>query len=438
MQRPVMLFVTGVTFGGLLLPTERLTMTIRRKLAVFVGAITVVALAPAAPAHAAVGDINTVAGNAPTCGYSGDAGPAIDADLGHPQALALDADGNLYIADFATHRIRKVDHTTGFITTVAGNGTYGDGGDGDLAINAQLRDPADVAVDTAGNLYIADNGNHRIRKVDHTTGFISTIAGTGTAGYSGDSGLAINAELHYPTSVSLDAAGNIYLADVSNNVVRKITAATGYITTVAGNGTGGYSGDSGVATSAQMNSPQEAIVDTDGNLYIADSSNNRIRKVDHTTGYITTIAGNGTAGYSGDGDPATDAQINYPGLMALDADGNLFFADYSNHRIRKVDKTGIITTVAGNGTAGSDGDAGAATAAQLNNPWGIEFNTTGDLFIAEYEGCGIRKVTGLSAPFTLPPTGANTDGLVWIALAMLGAGSMLITTRRLRVAPITP
>ena len=415
-------------------------MTIHRKLVVFVGAIAVVALAPAAPAHAAVGDITTVAGNAPACGYSGDAGPAIDADLNHPEALALDTDGNLYIADFAGHRIRKVDHTTGFISTVAGDGTYGDGGDGDLAINAELRDPADVAVDTAGNLYIADNGNHRIRKVDHTTGFISTIAGTGVAGYSGDSGLAITAKLYYPTSVSLDAAGNIYIADVGNNVVRKITAATGYITTVAGDGTANYSGDEGPAINAKMNSPQEAIVDADGNLYIADSSNSRIRKVDHTTGFITTIAGTGTAGYSGDGDPATDAQIDYPASMTLDADGNLFFADHSTNRIRKVDHTAPhnITTVAGNGTPGSDGDAGAATAAQLNNPWGIEFNTTGDLFIAEYEGCGIRKVTGLSAPFTLPPTGANTDGLVWIALAMLGAGSMLITTRRLRVAPITP
>ncbi|MSX80136.1 MAG: hypothetical protein F2737_07950, partial [Actinobacteria bacterium] len=143
MQHPVMVFVTGVTFWGLLLHTERSTMTIHRKLVVFVGAIAVVALAPAAPAHAAVGDITTVAGNAPACGYSGDAGPAIDADLNHPEALALDTDGNLYIADFAGHRIRKVDHTTGFISTVAGDGTYGDGGDGDLAINAELRDPAD-------------------------------------------------------------------------------------------------------------------------------------------------------------------------------------------------------------------------------------------------------------------------------------------------------
>ncbi len=271
---------------------------------------------------------------------------------------------------------------------------------------------------------------HVIRKVTATTGIISTVAGTGVLGSSGDSGLATAAQLNGPSDVAIDTAGNLYIVDSGNNRIRKVTAATGIITTVAGGGSSGL-GDGGLATAAELTSPEDAIVDAAGNLYISDYDVNRIRKVTATTGIITTIAGTGGYGFSGDLGVATAAEFQSPGYIALDGDGNLYVADYNNNRIRKITaSTGIITTVAGTGVRASSGDGAAATAAELNGPWAIEFNTAGDLFIADYDGHSIRKVTGLGAPFTLPPTGASTDGLVWLAAALLGAGVVLVTTRR--------
>jgi sugar lactone lactonase YvrE len=255
------------------------------------------------------------------------------------------------------------------VTTVAGNGTAGYSGDGGSAASAELHQTEGVTTDSAGNLYIADWTNNVIRKVTAVTGVITTVAGNGTAGFAGDGGAATSAELKGPTGIAVDSAGNLYIADQANNRVRKVAAATGVITTVAGNGTAGYSGDGGPATSAAMYSPTDLAFDSAGNLYISDNANNRIRKVTLTTGVITTVVGNGTAGSTGDGGSATSAELDAPAGLAFDSAGNLYIADALNNRIRKVTAaTGVITTCAGNGTAGFTGDGGAATSAELHTP----------------------------------------------------------------------
>ena len=330
--------------------------------------------------------IKTVAGNG-TYGFSGDGGLAVNAGF-QPSGLAVDSAGNIYIADAGDDRIRKVD-TNGIITTVAGNGANGFSGDGGPATNARLYLPWGVAVDIAGNIYIADYGNHRIRKVD-TTGIITTVAGNGTRGHSGDGGPATNASLYNPMGVAVDSAGNIYIADYGNHKIRKVDTS-GIITTVAGNGIYGFSGDGGPAMNASLYFAWRVAVDDSGNIYIADSGNHRIRKVD-TTGIITTVAGNGTSGFSGDGGPATDAGLNKVAHVAVDSVGNIFIADRFAHRIRKVDTNGIITTVAGNGTNTFSGDGGSATDASLNSPSDIEVDSSGNIFIADNYNYRIRKV----------------------------------------------
>jgi len=386
------------------------------------------AFAAAAPAHAATGIITTVAGTPGSAGFSGDDALATAAQLYNPWGIAVDSDGNLYIADNLNNRIRKVT-AGGIITTVAG-GSAGFSGDDGPATAAQLDEPSDVAVDAAGNLYIADYNNDRIRKVTAATGIITTIAGNGNSGSTGDGNQATLAEIGGPESVSLDSAGNLYIAEYRNNRIRKVTTG-GIITTVAGSSSQGNTGDGALATAATLNSPLDAIVDSAGNIYINDYRNNRIRKVAAGTGIITAFAGTGANGFSGDGLDAVDAEFGGDiGYLALDGDGNLYIPDYNNHRIRKVTaSTGIITTVAGTGVSATT-DGPVATA-ELNGPWAVETSSTGDLFIAEYDGDTIRKVSGIAAPFiTLPPTGANTNGLVWLAAALLGAGAVLVTTRR--------
>ena len=338
----------------------------------------------------AAGVITTVAGGGPV----GDGGAAVAAQLYAPYGVAPDGAGNLYIADANNHRIRKVD-AAGMITTVAGDGTPGFGGDGGPAVAAQLRSPTGVAVDGAGNLYIADSFNHRIRKVD-AAGGISTVAGTGTWGFGGDGGAAEAAQLASPYGVTLDGAGNLYIADRSNNRIRKVDAA-GMITTVAGDGMRGYGGDGGPATAAQLSGPIDVAVDGAGNLYIADYSNRRIRKVD-AAGAISTVAGDGTSGFGGDGDPAVAAQLNWPSGVAPDGAGNLYIADTSNHRIRKVDAAGVISTVAGDGTPGFGGDGDPAVAAQLAAPRGVALDEAGNLYIADNGNDRIRRLTPASAP----------------------------------------
>jgi sugar lactone lactonase YvrE len=285
------------------------------------------------------GMLTTLAGTG-SSGSGGDGGPAIAASLSNPGGTAIDTLGNLYIADKAAPRIRRI-NANGIINTVAGNGIEGDSGDGGPARSARLRNPQNVAVDAAGNLYISDSGNNRIRKVT-ADGIINTVAGDGSAGWGGDGGPATSAQLNNPLGISLDAAGNLYIADSFNNRIRKVTA-TGIISTVAGVGSIGFSGDGGPATAAQLLSPQSVWVDEAGNFFISDSGNNRIRKV-NIDGIINTIAGTGNFNFSGDGGPATSAELYYPFDVTVDSDGNLYFADVGNNRIRKVQGSGAVTT----------------------------------------------------------------------------------------------
>ena len=249
--------------------------------------------------------------------------------------VASDAAGNIYFADGGV-TVRKITASTGIISTVAGNGSWGFLGDGGPATSAEFGGDMDIAVDSAGNLYIADKYNMRIRKVSAATGIITTVAGNGTSGYSGNGSLATSAELNWPSGVTVDAVGNLYIADLGNNMIRKVAASTGIITTVAGNGTAGYTGNGGSATSAELNAPYDVAVDAAGNLYISDANNFVIRQVAAGTGTITTIAGNGTQGYSGDGGPATSAQLGAPWDVATDANGDVFIADYYACVIRMV------------------------------------------------------------------------------------------------------
>ncbi len=324
------------------------------------------------------GVITTVAGGGSS--GLGDNGPATSAQLYLPAGVAVDSAGNLYIADPVSYRVRKV--SNGVITTAAGNGTQGFSGDNGPATSAQLSGPTGIAVDSAGNLYIADSGN--IRKVSN--GVITTVAGNGTQGFSGDNGPAISAQLYGPWGVAIDSAGNLYIADSYNSRIRKVT--NGVITTVAGNAACCFSGDNGPAASAQLYGSHGVAAGPDGSVYIADSSNNRIRKV--TNGVITTVAGNGTAGFSGDNGPAASAQLTDPEGVAVDSAGNLYIADTGYSRVRKV-TNGVITTVAGGGA--TLGDNGPATSAQLYSPKGVAVDSAGNLYIADTYNQRIRKVS---------------------------------------------
>jgi uncharacterized protein (TIGR03437 family) len=332
------------------------------------------------------GIITTVAGGGASLG---DNGPATSALLYTPVGIALDSAGNLYIADAAGNRIRKI--SNGMITTVAGSGTPSFGGDNGPATSAELNQPAGVAVDSAGDIYIADTLNDRIREVSN--GIIATVAGAGLCSAfmrfgqtgNGDNGPATSAQLCGPEGVATDSAGNFYIAD-GWNLIREVSG--GIITAVAG---GGASlGDYGPATSALLGSGSGIAFDSSGNLYIADGSNNRIRKV--SGGIITTIAGNGT-GFGGDNGPATSAQLDLPSGVAVDSTGDLYIGDARNGRVRRV-SNGVITTVAGNGTPGSSGDNGPATAAQLNGTtYGLAVDSAGNLYIADAYNCRVRKVS---------------------------------------------
>ena len=341
--------------------------------------------------------ISTVAGNG-TSGYSGDGGAATAAKLNAAYKPVTDGAGNLYIADYGNNCIRMVD-ASGIITTVAGNGTSGYSGDGSAATLAKLSGPNAIAVDGAGNIYISDQFNYRIRKVN-TLGIITTIAGNGTSAYGGDDGPATAARFVNINDITADVLGNVYLADGNNNRIRKVNTL-GIITTIAGNGTGGYSGDGGAATAAKLAVPNGIAVDGMGNVYITDNSNSRIRKVD-PTGIITTIAGNGTSGYGGDDGIATAAELRDPHGVAVDVAGNVYIGDFENYRIRKVNTDGVISTVAGNGTPGNSGDGGLATDAGFV-PMGVWVDGIGNIFITDVSNENVRKVsvpntTGITIP----------------------------------------
>jgi trimeric autotransporter adhesin len=419
------------------------------------------------------GLMTTVAGTG-VAGFSN--GSATSAQLNFPAGLALDASGNLYIADSVNNRIRKLT-PAGVLSTVAGNGTAAFAGDGGPATSASLNSPFGVAVSTSGEIYIADLNNHRIRRV-FSDGNISTYAGNGTAGFAGDGGAAISAQFNNPTGVALKADDTLFVADFANNRVRRISSS-GIVSTYAGNGTAGFGGDGGVATSASLRSPQGVLLDAAGNLYIADRDNQRVRRVapnGSVSGAIVTIAGSGTAGYSGDGGLAGSANLDSPASVALDAAGNLFIggfggrirfvtpagiigtaagagnkefgvgdggtaagaklagprsvafdaagnayvADYGNHRLRKITAAGVISTVAGTGTAGSAGDGGAATSAQLNGPYGVAVDAGGNVYVSEYGGHRVRKITPAGIISTYAGTGIG--GFTADGGAATGAG----------------
>jgi uncharacterized protein (TIGR03437 family) len=331
------------------------------------------------------GNINTIVGDTsngnPPIGYAGDGGPAYKASLRQPTEVMVDSSGNLYIADTGNSAIRKVD-TKNNISTIAGTGTPGAATDGSDATKATLNFPSGVAVDSSGNVYIADSLNLRIRKVA-SGGGISTVAGNGVYSYSGDGGPATAAQLNSPEAVAADSSGNLYIADTGNNVVRKVVNGT--ITNFAGNASAG-------SGSGQLNGPQGLAVDSSGNVYISDTQNNRVLKAT-PAGAISTYAGNGAAGFGGDGGAAGSAQLNSPLALAVDSGGNLYIADFGNSRIRKVTPGGAISTVAGNGAAGYSGDGLAAANAQINLPQGVAVDAAGDIFIADSGNGVVRMVT---------------------------------------------
>jgi sugar lactone lactonase YvrE len=322
---------------------------------------------------------------------------ATKADLDLPSGVTFDGAGNMYIADSAHNRIRMVTASTGIISTIVGNGNPAYTGDNGPAAQATVNTPSGITVDGAGNIYIADTNNNVIRKISAATGKITTVAGNHHAGNIGDKGLATSAELNAPWGVTIDAAGNLYIADTSNHEIRRVDASTGIITTVAGDGftnpdgSGGFLGDNGQAVDAELNYPHAVAFDATGNMYIPDSANNRIREVD-TAGVITTYAGTGAQGFSGDTGLATDAELYSPSAVAIDPAGNLYIGDTQNNRVRKVSSlTGNIDTIAGNGIGKFTGDDGPATAAGIYGPYGLYLDGFGNLFIADYFDHRIRE-----------------------------------------------
>jgi len=398
----------------------------------------------------AAGIIDTIAGNG-VAGFAGDGGPATLASFNHPTDVAVDRAGNLYVVDTDNHRIRRIS-AGGVISTLAGNGDPGrDGvgtfsGDGGPAVTAGLALPNAIALDASGNLYISDYFNHRIRRIDGATGIIDSVAGSGTAGFAGDNGPATAGQLFWPSGIAVDTAGTLYIGDTQNNRVRRV--ASGIMTTVAGNGSTRYTGDGGPATAAALDIPQKVAVDRSGNVYIADASNGRIRKRSADTGFITTVAGTeADVGEFGDGGPATAAGIEVYDV-AVDASGNLYIAglrangirkvtvstgvistlpvrgtsvsvdgkgdvytaDRNDQTIRKLDVvTGLVTTIAGTGTAGFSGDGGAAAAAQISDPEGVTVDAFGDIYIADGGNNRVRRISAVSNIIsTVAGDGTNT------------------------------
>ncbi len=375
--------------------------------------------------------IYTIAGTGSTT-FFGNNVPATGADLYYPTGAASDSSGNIYISDRANCVIRVV-NTGGNISTFAGSGTCGYSGDGGAATSADLNNPYGVAVDSSNNVYIADTNNCLIRKV--SGGNISTIAGKSPSlacGYTGDGGAATSAELSAPYGVAVDAAGNVYIADYNNQVIRKVSE--GNISTFAGNCAletvpvcsnplspyYGYSGDGGPATSARLYNPLNVAADAAGNVYIADQYNHRIRKV-NTSGIISTYAGNGTAGYQGDGVLAVQTSLYYPAGVAVDGAGDVIIGDYDNQRVRLVDESGIIHTIAGNGTAGFKGNDVLATTAELYQPWGIGVDPSGNIYEADYQSWLVRKVNALTILNSYPSSlsfGTVSKGTTSDAIAL--------------------
>lgn len=361
-------------------------------------------------------EITTVAGGIP---FLGDGGLAVNAALNFGAlesepagGVVVDGLGNVLIADPKHHRIRRVD-TLGEISTIVGNGLKGFSGDGGLAIRASLDQPQAVTIDGAGNLYLVDFGNNRIRRVDAMTGIISTVAGGGNGDSIGDGGPATRASLFRPLDVFVSSNSDLLIADSGNNRIRKVDIQTGIISTVVGDGKGKFGGDNGPATQASLNFPIGVVLDSNGTMFISDGFNHRIRRVD-SSGIITTYAGNGfegqygQGGFTGDGGPATSASLSIPAGLVLDIQGNLLLSDFFNHRIRKVDsQTRIISTVAGNGDSSFTGDGGLATNAGMDGPLGLAIDGAGDLFVVDTGHDRVRRIMGTTGIiFTIAGSGS--------------------------------
>lgn len=376
-------------------------------------------LLPAAQAQSGSYTITTIAGNQSLgSGYSGDGAAAVNAQLGQPVGLVIDKSGNLFIADQANHVIREVT-PDGNIKTVAGNHVSGFAGDGGAATAAQLNDPVGLAMDGSGNLYVTDIGNQVVRKFS-VGGSISTVAGSymiasqgygsPVGGYQPDNGVAANAWFNSPFGVAVDSGGNIYIADTLNHIIRKVNGTT--IATVAGVSETPGSNDTGNAVQAHLNAPRGLAVDASGNVYIADTNNNKVLKL--TNGALTTVAGTGVAGSSGDGKAATLAQLFAPRGVAVDNAGNLYIADYSNQRIRMVSPNGIITTIAGTGRSGYSGDGGTATSATLSFPSAVAVDAKGNVYVADTQNNVIRMLapTGSVSGGGTPPAIRTSQGVI--------------------------
>jgi len=365
--------------------------------------------------------VSTVAGTG-LSGFSGDGGPATAAFLSGPSGVAADAAGNIYIADTANHRIRKID-VNGIITTIAGTGIPGFSGDGDSAITAQLNTPVDVAVNAAGTyIYVADQGNNRIRRI--FSGFMTTAVGNGgpSDGVDGNKNIGIGP----PTGVAVDNASppTVYFSVASDHRVRKLNDVANLVTTVAGNGIAGFNGD-GFGSGVQLNSPGHLALDAFANLYIADTNNFRVRKVT-PGGILTTIAGNGTAGLSGDGGLAVSAGIGSPWAVAVDSQSNVYFTTTNFPTVRKISSSGFISTVAGNGTTGSSGDGGLAILAQFGTSMAMAIDSSGNIYLADALAQRIRKL--------LNSQSARVGGFAHIAFG--GAWRTTLTLVNLSSGPI--
>lgn len=349
-------------------------------------------LAAASLAWAAQSTISTFAGTGAP-GYAGDGGPASMAQLRDPFDVVLDRAGNLSFTDTMNHCVRRVDARSGVITTVAGSGRKGYAGDGGLAVRATLNEPYGLALDADDNLFIVDRLNACVRRVDAATGVIRTIAGTGQAGFSGDGGPGEKAQLREPNGVALDARGNIYITDVADQRVRVLALSTGVITTFCGTGRKEQTGDGGSYRQASLLGPRAIAVGPDGTVYICEREGNCVRRVNLTTGVIERYAGTGAKGYAGDGGPASRATFNGPKEMKVDAAGNVFVVDTENHAIRRIDaRTGGVATVAGSGRASGAGDGGPAAQALLNRPHGVAIAVDGTIYIGDTLNHRIRQV----------------------------------------------
>jgi trimeric autotransporter adhesin len=338
----------------------------------------------------AQGIINTVAGNGITQ-YIGDGSPATNFSLGGPRGVWVDRKGAVYVANYYTTRISKIYHDT--MSTIMGNGSSTYTGDGGQASAATFKNPDGICMDTAGNFYITDEIADVVRKVDKSTGVITTVCGDGGGSFGGDGGPATGANMELPRAACVDLAGNIYVPDYGNHRIRKVNFATGIISTVAGNGTNGYSGDGSAATSAQISYPTSVSTDINGNIYFSERGNHTVRKITVSTGIISTVAGRGTQGYTGDGGLATNAELNEPSCVYVDKHGFLYITDYGNNVVRAVTDVGFISTIAGNGSYGYAGDGGPAINASFLRPSSIFVDDSGYIYIADGDNSAIRKMT---------------------------------------------